>query len=187
VPRLEYPLKTGRLVLRPYREEDLDALYDIQCRPDVARYLYWSPRSRREVREALTTRITHSSLEDDGDGMVLAVLRRDTGELIGDVNLMRLSREHGQGEIGFVFHPDHHGRGFATEAAEEMLRLGFETLRMHRIIGRCDARNTASAGVMQRLGMRKEAHFKENELVKGHWCDEYIYALLADEWSSRHT
>ena len=63
-----------------------------------------------------------------------------------------------------------------------LLRLGFEELGLHRIIGRCDGRNTASAKVMERLGMRREAHFRQNELVKGEWCDELVYAMLAEEW-----
>ncbi len=66
-----------------------------------------------------------------------------------------------------------------------MLRLGFDDLGLHRIIGRCDARNTASARLMERLGMRREAHFRENEWFKGEWGDELIYAMLDREWSER--
>jgi len=66
-----------------------------------------------------------------------------------------------------------------------MLRLGFDELGLHRIIGRCDARNTASARLMERLGMRQEAHFRENERFKGEWGDELIYAMLAREWTER--
>ncbi len=83
-----------------------------------------------------------------------------------------------------MLHPDQHGRGYGREATLEMLRLGFEGLGLHRIIGRCDARNDTSARLMERLGMRREAHFRENEWVKGEWCDEYVYALLAAEWAS---
>jgi RimJ/RimL family protein N-acetyltransferase len=64
----------------------------------------------------------------------------------------------------------------------EMLRLAFDDLALHRVIGRLDARNTASVAVLERLGMRREAHLVSNEYVKGEWCDEYDYALLADEW-----
>jgi RimJ/RimL family protein N-acetyltransferase len=63
-----------------------------------------------------------------------------------------------------------------------MLRLGFEGLGLHRIVGRCDARNRASAKVMERLGMRREAYFRQNEIVRGEWTDELVYAMLADEW-----
>jgi len=183
--RPTYPIETARLRLRPFTLDDLDALHAIQSRPDVARYLYWGPRSRDEVYEALAARARRTTLEAAGDTLVLAMERRDSGALIGDVNLHWLSAEHQQGEIGFVLHPDHHGQGFAREAAMEMLRLGFDGLGLRRIIGRCDARNDASARLMERLGMRREAHFRQNELFKGEWGDEYVYAMLAAEWTAR--
>jgi RimJ/RimL family protein N-acetyltransferase len=182
--RPAYPLATARLLLRPYTPADLEALYAIQSRPDVTRYLYWEPRSRQEVRDVLAARSRRTTLEDEGETLVLAAVLRSTGDLIGDVNLVWRSRQHRQGEIGFVLHPDYHGQGYALEAAREMLRLGFAELGLHRIIGRCDGRNTASARLMERLGMRREAYFRENEFVKGEWTDECVYALLATEWES---
>jgi RimJ/RimL family protein N-acetyltransferase len=182
VLRPEYPLHTERLQLRPYRQTDLDALYDIQRRPEVTRYLYWSPRSRDEVREMLTRRSEMSAIANEGDGLLLAAELRGSGQLVGDVALQWHSQEHRQGEIGFVLHPDHQGRGYASEAASVMLRLGFEGLGLHRIVGRADGRNAASLKVLTRLGMRREAHLVENEFVKGEWTDEVIYALLDREW-----
>ena len=179
-----YPIETPRLLLRPFIPDDLDALYAIQSRPDVTRFLYWEPRSREEVAEVLAGRAQRTTIEADGDILVLAVERRDNSAMIGDVNLHWLSEEHQQGEIGFVLHPDQHGQGYGREAAVEMLRLGFEGLGLHRIIGRCDGRNTASARLMERLGMRREAHLRENEFVKGEWSDELVYAMLATEWRS---
>ena len=180
--RPTYPLLTERLALRPFADDDLDALYEIQRREDVARYLYWGPRSRDEVREALAIRQGMTSLDAEGDGLVLAAVLRDSGTLVGDFTLRWLSREHRQGEIGFILHPDHQGRGYGTEAAPVLLRIGFEGLGLHRIIGRCDGRNAASARLMARLGLRREAHLRENEFVKGEWCDELVYAMLASEW-----
>ena len=65
-----------------------------------------------------------------------------------------------------------------------MLAIGFDGLGLHRIVGRLDARNRASARVLERLGMRREAHLVENEHVKGEWTDELVYALLAREWAT---
>jgi RimJ/RimL family protein N-acetyltransferase len=183
--RPTYPIATRRLLLRPYSMDDLEALHAIQSLPEVARYLYWEPRSRDEVREVLARRVRRPTLEVEGETLALAMVLPESGALVGDVNLHWLSRQHRQGEIGFVLHPAYHGRGFAGEAAAVLLRLGFEQLGLHRIIGRCDGRNTASAKVMERLGMRREAHFRQNELVKGEWCDELVYAMLADEWRAR--
>jgi RimJ/RimL family protein N-acetyltransferase len=180
-----FPILTDRLLLRPFEPSDLDAVHAMQSREDVARYLYWNPRTPDETEEALRRIVELRSVDDEHDGLRLAAVRRDSGELIGDFSLWRTSREHQQGEIGFVLHPDHHGQGFATEASLVCLRLGFEVVGFHRIEGRCDARNTASARVMERLGMRREAHLVENELVKGEWTDELVYAMLASEWAGR--
>lgn len=177
-----YPLTTARLRLRPFRPADLDALHDIQSRPEVVRYLYWDVRTRDEVAAALAERIAQAAIAEAGDKLILAVERLDSGALVGDVNLVWTSREHRQGETGFVLHPHHHGHGFAAEAAAVMLRLGFEGLGLHRIVGRCDGRNAASMRVMEKLGMRREAHFRQNELFKGEWSDEMVFAMLAADW-----
>lgn len=179
-----YPLLTERLALRPFRTDDLDAFHDIQRRPDVVRYLLWEPKTRDEAQEMLGRRMLQTSIDKEGDGLHLAADLRATGELVGHISLYYSSAEHRQGEVGFVVHPDHHGQGYATEGTRIMLRLGFEELGLHRIIGRCDARNSASARVMERLGMRREAHLLENEYIKGEWTDEFDYAILDREWAA---
>jgi RimJ/RimL family protein N-acetyltransferase len=185
VLRPSYPIITDRLILRPFTEDDLDALHGYQSLPEVTRYLYWDPRDRAATAEALKRRVSTPVLEKEGDVLVLAVLLRDTGVLVGEVNLAWVSQTHQQGEFGFVFDPAHHGHGYARESAAEMLRLGFDGLGLHRIVGRCDGRNEASARLMAKLGMRREAHFVQNEVVKGEWTDEIVYAMLADEWAGR--
>lgn len=180
-----YPLLTERLLLRPFVADDLDALHAIQRRTDIARYLYISPRTRAQVREVLAERMTWTKLEKEGDALLLAVEERQSEAMIGDVILIWLSEPHRQGEIGYVFHPDVQGRGYATEASRVLLRIGFADLGLHRIIGRADARNRASTRVMEKLGMRHEAHFRENEFIKGEWTDEIVYAMLAAEWRER--
>jgi RimJ/RimL family protein N-acetyltransferase len=102
--------------------------------------------------------------------------------MIGEGSLFLLSAQHRQGEIGFIFHPDHHGHGYATETARLLLRLAFEEFGLHRVIGRLEPRNEASARLLEHVGMRREAHFVENEFVKGEWQSELVYALLEREW-----
>ncbi|GAA2169620.1 GNAT family N-acetyltransferase [Actinomadura napierensis] len=183
--RPTFPIETERLSLRPFREDDLEGLYAYQSLPEVARFLYWEPRDREESRSFLREKMAASSLEKEGDWLVLAIEWRASGDLVGEVNLQWRSREHRQGEIGYILNPAFHGRGIATEAAEAVLRLGFEGLGLHRIVGRLDGRNAASARVLERLGMRREAHLLQNEMVKGEWTDEVIYAMLSGEWQER--
>jgi RimJ/RimL family protein N-acetyltransferase len=183
--RPEYPLRTARLTLRPFSPGDLDDLFDIQSRPEVARFLYWEARDAGQVREALDVKTRESVLDEEGKRLSLAVVLPQRGTVIGEVMLGWLSREHRQGEVGFVLHPDHQGRGYATEAAGVMLRLGFADLGLHRIIGRCDVQNLASARVLERLGMRREAHFIHDQIFKGEWGEELVYAMLDHEWKAR--
>lgn len=177
-----YPIETARLVLRPFAPGDLDDLHAFHSRPDVVRYVPWDTRTREEVEAVLVEKRGRAVLREEGQSLNLAAVLRETGTVIGDCTLAWRSREHQQGEIGFVFHPDHHGRGLAREAAAELLRLGFAGLGLHRVVGRCDARNGPSARLLARLGMRQEAHLVENELFKGEWSDELVYALLDREW-----
>jgi RimJ/RimL family protein N-acetyltransferase len=180
--RPETPLHTERLLLRPFEEGDLAALIEIQSRQDVVRWLYWEPRSADEVRESLRLKMTARTLAAAGDTLSFAVVLRETGELVGDCNLTWISDVHRQGEIGYVFNPRHHGHGYATEASRRLLQLGFGELALHRIIGRLETRNTASARVLERLGMRREGELVENEWVKGEWQSEIVYAILDREW-----
>jgi RimJ/RimL family protein N-acetyltransferase len=183
VLRLTEPWRTERLVLRLFADDDLEALHDMQSRPEVAKYLYWSPRSRSEAARSLQEKITCRGIEADGDILNLAVTRAAGGPVIGDLMVRYASATHLQAEIGYVFHPDAQGQGLATEAMRLVVDRAFAGLGLHRVYGRIDARNTASARVLERLGMRHEAHLVQNEWVKGEWTDEAIYGVLADEWA----
>jgi len=184
---LERPVRTARLTLRPFRLDDLDAFNAFDRLPSVATYLYSEPRDMAASRVVLDRKIAANAIRAAGDHLSLAVDLADGGQCIGDLLLEWTGNEHLQGEIGYVFHPDHHGQGYATEACEALLRMGFQTLGLHRIVARCDARNVASARVMERLGMRREALLVENEMVKGEWTDELVYALLQGEWQARQS
>jgi RimJ/RimL family protein N-acetyltransferase len=181
--RLTEPLRTERLILRHFTSSDLEAVYDMQSRPEVARYLYWSPRDRRGAAESLQEKVKCTRIEAEGDILNLAAERAPGGPVIGDLMLHYVSAKHRQAEIGYIFHPEAQGQGLATEAARAMVDLAFGALEAHRVFGQIDARNTASARVLERLGLRREAHLVENEWVKGEWTDEVIYAVLADEWA----
>ncbi|MEV4256704.1 GNAT family N-acetyltransferase [Spirillospora sp. NPDC049652] len=180
-----YPIRTERLDLRPFRDEDLEALYVYQSLPEVARFLYWEPRSLEESRSFLREKKAAAGWEREGDWLALAVEWRERGEVIGEVNLQWSSRRDRTGEIGYIFNPAYHGKGFATEAARAVLRLAFEDAGLHRVVGRLDARNDASARVLERLGMRREALLVENEFVKGEWASELVFAMLRREWDEQ--
>lgn len=126
------PLETKRLLPRPFVAEDFDAVFAMQSRPDVTHYLYWDARTEDEVRSALEKKIAGIAIRSEGDALFLAVVLKSTDELVGDIVLHWVSREHRTGEIGFIVHPDHQGHGYATEAVRVLLRLAFEDLQLHR-------------------------------------------------------
>ncbi|MCP2343102.1 GNAT family N-acetyltransferase [Actinomadura rupiterrae] len=179
-----FPIRTERLDLRPFRDEDLGALYAYQSLPEVARFLYWEPRSLEEARSFLREKQAATCWDREGDWLALAVEWRERGEVIGEVNLQWGSRRDRNAEIGYILNPAYHGKGFATEAARAVLRMAFEDAGLHRVAARLDARNDASARVLERLGMRREALLLENEFVKGEWASELVYAMLRREWDA---
>jgi len=180
--RPDYPLATERLRLRPFSRGDVDAILAYRGREDVARYLFDPPLSRDECAQAIQQRVAQTGFVEEGDRIVLAVETLEENCLVGEVSLIWRSVEARQGEIGWIFHPDFHGRGYATEATNAMLDLGFGPGDLHRIYARCDARNEPSWRLMERLGMRREAHFRQLAMFKGGWDEEFYYAILRDGW-----
>ena len=179
------PLHTERLRLRAFEPADERFLWDLYSRPETHTWLYSSALTRDRLAALVEQRVGESVLHTEGVPLRLAVVEAASGAVVGDVALTAAAVKHARGELGFVFHPDWGGRGYATEAAARLLQIGFEEVGFQRIVGRLEARNEASARVMERLGLRREAHLVENEWVKGAWESEVVYALLAREWRER--
>lgn len=175
---------TQRLILRKFQSGDFEGYAAYRSREDVYRYLYAAP-SVGGALERKFAKLLDARFENDGDDFRLAVTLAQDGRLIGDVMLKLASKAALQAEVGYVFHPDYGGRGYATEAVSAMIATGFDAFGFHRIHARLDTRNENSVGVVERLGLRREAHLIENDRFNGEWGDEYIYAVLAREWSSR--
>jgi RimJ/RimL family protein N-acetyltransferase len=185
VAQLVSPLITPRLTLRRPTLDDLDDLASIFEREDVCRYLYWEPRDRDATLVLLTTRVERTEALEHDNIINVVIERRDERGVIGDFMLHWKEDEHHQGEIGGSLHPDFHGQGYAVEIYEALLALAFEVYQLHRVVGRCDGRNTASIRSLEKSGLRQEAHLVENEYVKGEWTDEVILAIRRSEWEDR--
>jgi RimJ/RimL family protein N-acetyltransferase len=181
----DWPIETERLTLRPFEAGDLDALHEIHRDERVARWLRNDARTLEETRKLLGLKVDGAVLAHEGQWLSAAVVLRETGELVADLSLQWASQQHAQGELGFVVHPEHQGRGYATEAARPLLRFAFETLGLHRVVGTLEARNAASGRVLEKLGMRREGRHVETEWLKGEWQSELVYAILDREWRGR--
>ncbi len=181
VPDASLPLRTPRLVLRAVQPGDERDLLAYRGRADVSRYLTTEPLTEGAATAFVAERRTATRLENDGDRVFLVV---QLGErVIGDVSLSMGRPQDRQGEIGWVYDPEYAGHGYATEAAAELVRVAFDVFELHRVWAQLDPRNVASARLCVRLGMRQEAHLREESWFKGEWGDLAIYGLLRDEWS----
>jgi RimJ/RimL family protein N-acetyltransferase len=175
------PVRTERLVLREFREDDYDALLRFHSDPGNVLYVPFEARTPDEMRVALDKKIAGTTLAGAGDHLDLAAALHD-GTVVGDLIVMLHAPEHDTVEVGWIFNPAHGGRGYATEAVRAMLDLVFTDLKARRTVARVDARNTASLRLCQRVGMRQEAHLVENEVFKGTLASRIDFGLLSREW-----
>ena len=182
------PVHTDRLVLRAMTDADVEDVYAYQSRPEVCTYLPFAPQTRAEVTASVARYASALTLAGVGDAWRLAVERRsDPGRVIGDAFFTISDVTHATGEIGWTLHPAHTGSGYMTEAAAAVLEIAFGELRLHRVIAQLDPRNHASAALCERLGMRQEAHFREDQWFRGAWADTAVWAILDREWAAaRH-
>lgn len=180
MPEISLPIRTKRLVLRRFEGGDLDAFHAYHSLPETARFLPGPAKTYTQSME----RVGHYAnfvFEKEGDWVALAIEAACEPGLQGEVVLKWLPGR-GQGEVGWTLSPAARGKGYGTEAAGAVLRLGFEELGLHRIEARLDELNVASASLCGRLGMRLEARHVDKWHYKGQWATELIYAILADEW-----
>lgn len=186
VAQLTRPISTRRLIIRRFERRDLDDFARILEDESVNRYLYSEARTREQSKELLEKRISLPEDTDVDNALLVAIELRDTQRLIGDFMLRWHDDEHRQGEVGGSLHPEHHGQGYATEIYEALLELAFDEYDLHRVVGRCDGRNAPSVRSLEKAGLHQEAHFVENEFVKGEWTDEVVLAILQSDWRKSH-
>lgn len=173
------PLTTERLRLRGHEYSDAVWLQSVYSHPEVARYLLDEPWTPEDAARHVSERLVKTDLDSDAAALAL-VIERD-GTPIGDVLLWLTDTERRVAEIGWVLAPNFGGQGYAREAVAEVLRISFEHYRLHRVTAQMDARNAASARLASALGMRQEAHMRQDWWNKGEWTDTLVFAMLASD------
>jgi RimJ/RimL family protein N-acetyltransferase len=180
---MNLPIETERLRLRRYEDRDLGDILAFTRDADfwLARNMKW-PATEDGVREYWEAQRDIDPATDPRWFDLVVELKAEH-EAIGSVGL-GFAKSGGlrQGTIGWLLARKHQGRGLATEAVRALVTTGFRELGLHRISARTGRDNVRSWRLMERLGMRREAHFRESHEVKGRWGDEFVYAILADEW-----
>ncbi|MET0915345.1 MAG: GNAT family N-acetyltransferase [Jiangellaceae bacterium] len=177
---VDWPVRTERLVLRRLADGDMPKIFAYRSQPQVDEWIGGSVTDVESLEERF------------GDGATAVIVEHD-GALIGDL-MVRVRDPYAQrevaelaagleAELGWTFDPAHQGRGLATEAVRALIAICFDDLGLHRVTAACFTDNVPSWRLMERIGMRREAHHRADSLHRDHgWLDEYVYALLADEW-----
>lgn len=179
--KVRLPLATGRLILREFVEADVAAVHCYASDPEVVRYMSWGPNTEQDTREVVR-RWLEQRAEKARRNFTLAIVLKDNGQLIGACSIRVSDPERRSGHIGYCLNRGFWGRGYGTEAARALVEFGFEQLGLHRIFAKCDTQNLASARVLEKAGMRREGHLRQDRLLRGEWRDSYLYAVLEQEW-----
>lgn len=174
-------LETERLLLRKLRMSDYPIVYEWLGNSENMKYRK-STLSEEEAHKYLDWAIS-SADEEECTNFEFAAVLKETGALIGVASLFRIDTEP---ELGWTIHRNYWRQGFGTEMGKALLNFGFGTLDLRRIIAGCNAKNTASYRIMEKIGMRREAHFikaqRGNSILNEEWCDRFQYAILREEW-----
>jgi len=177
-------LETPRLFIRRFRTSDVEPFARYRADPVIARYQSWDSFS---LENAIAFVSEQSQIVPNTPGVwaQLAIELKSSGTMIGDCAFVCTKDSPWEAQIGYTLAWDHQGKGFAQEALNQLLKYLFVDLEKHRVIASTDTRNKPSAKLVQRLGFRKEAHFIKNGFYKNEWCDEFVFALLREEFLTR--
>ena len=168
-------IETERLILRRYRKDDVQDLFEYLSDGEVVRYEPYKPQSFDEAKENLEWRI--------GTDEMIAVELKSSHKMIGNVYMGK--RDFEALEIGYVFNRNYWGHGYAAESCKALIQRAFSK-GTHRIYAECDPENMSSWKLLEALGFQREAHFRKNvyfwkdETGKAIWKDTYVYAKLND-------
>lgn len=177
-------LETERLLLRRFTDDDLETFLTYRNDPEVARWQGWSVPYPRERAVEFIHKMKSRDPNEPGDWFQAAIVIKDTGEFIGDCAFFIKKDETNTAHMGYTIVQKHWRKGYAVEAARRLMAYLFDERNLRRLIADTDVENTASWKTLEKLGLRREAHFVENILFKGRVASEYHYAMLDREWKA---
>ncbi|WP_025682155.1 GNAT family N-acetyltransferase [Paenibacillus maysiensis] len=170
-----------RLVIRQFGIHDVQPFYQYRSNPEASRFQSWENYTLEDA-EAFVSKQMATSPNQPGTWFQYAIALGTSDRLIGDCAIHTIGAEPRIVELGFTLAPEYQGKGYMHEALCALLDYVFGSLNKHKMIAFTDVRNTKSIQLLERLGMRLEGHLLENYMIKGHWVDEYQYAVLQSKW-----
>lgn len=171
-----------RIRWREMAQEDWPDVHTYASMEIVCQYQPWGPNTKEETLIFMEA-VLQDAKKKPRSRFTFAIFEQETATMIGSGEITIRDTINREGEIGYIFHPDYWGQGYATEVARLLVNFGFDELNLHRIYATCDPRNGASAKVLEKLGMVKEGCLRENLYIKGGWRDSFVYSILEHEWN----
>lgn len=177
-------LTTERLILRPFKKSDFEDVYEYSSNSENVKYMIWGPNNEEDTRNFINDcmqaeKITPRKQYD------FAVVHKESGKVIGGCGLY-LNIRFDEAMLGWILNKDYWKQGYGAELGKALIKYGFENLKLHRVYATCNAENYGSYRVMEKCGMRREAHFIKNRFgrvgVEEIWYDEFHYAILDVEY-----
>jgi ribosomal-protein-alanine N-acetyltransferase len=169
-------LETERLLLRRVDKKDVNEIFKLRSNVETMKYI---PRPIvKSIEEALEHIGNIDEKIETNEGINWAITLKEDPTLIGIIGHYRIKPEHFRAEIGYMLLPEFNGKGIISEAVNEVVNYGFNTLNLHTLEAIISPDNLASEKILQKNGFVKEAHFKENECFEGRFIDTVIYSKI---------
>ena len=173
-------LTTQRTFIRPVKSSDNEAVFRYRSDAITNKYQGFIPKTLQEVDTFISK--NPAKTNQNNTWFQLVIIEKSTNTLIGDIGIHFIGNDGFQCELGCTFDKDYHGQGFATETLKAVVSYLFKDLNKHRITASIDPENINSIRLFERLGFRKEGHFRKSLLINGEWVDDVIYGLLSEEF-----
>jgi RimJ/RimL family protein N-acetyltransferase len=173
-------VETERLRLRPFTDEDQDALFALHR--DAAVLRYWDSPPWTDPERAGQFVDVCRRLADEGTGARVVIELASDGAFLGWCGLSRWEPDFRSAALTYILTRSAWGQGYATEAARALLRWAFDTLDLNRVQAEADTRNVASRRVLEKLGFVHEGTLREDCVVDGDVSDTHVFGLLRREW-----
>ena len=174
-------LETKRLILEKLEMKHVEAFYFYRSDAETNKYQGWIPYAMEDCQHFIKNKLA-KEFNKTGTWYQFAIVLKDSNKMIGDFGVHFLDGDIHQVEIGCTINKKYHRKAYAKEALTAIVNHLFRDFKKHRITASIDPNNTASIRLMEKLGFRKEAHFKESILINDKWVDDVVYAILCKEW-----
>ncbi len=173
-------IKTKRTLIRPINQEDANAVFNYRSDSKTNQFQGWIPKTLEDVNEIILKNPAEFNVPETW--FQLVIIETNSDKIIGDIGIHFSDERNLQCEIGCTLNKAYQKKGFASETLQAVIDHLFTKLEKHRIFASLDPKNENSVNLLERLGFRKEAHFKQSLWFRGKWVDDMVFAILKIEW-----